>query len=103
MPQPGDVVVIDPNDKHPYGHIAMFDGLNWYSDYKQRTWHGLRGAAYNSYKIWRYDPSKTNMSAVLEGTNLPRADISADTRRLLEGFMNGTNQYLLVNYRHLFF
>ncbi|WP_240725722.1 glucosaminidase domain-containing protein [Escherichia sp. E4694] len=33
--QAGDVVVIQPIDGHPHGHIALFDGTNWVSDFIQ--------------------------------------------------------------------
>lgn len=34
-PQAGDVVVIQPVKGHPDGHMAMFDGQVWYSDFRQ--------------------------------------------------------------------
>ncbi|MHA0273184.1 hypothetical protein [Enterobacter ludwigii] len=33
--QAGDVVVIQPIDGHPHGHIALFNGTNWVSDFIQ--------------------------------------------------------------------
>ncbi len=41
-PQPGDVVVLQPYPTgNPAGHIAMFDGTQWVSDFKQRDiWAG---------------------------------------------------------------
>ncbi|EAN4327045.1 hypothetical protein EG703_05395 [Salmonella enterica] len=33
--QTGDVVVIQPIDGHPHGHIALFNGTNWVSDFIQ--------------------------------------------------------------------
>src|SRR5689334_24816601 len=33
---PGDVVVMDGIPGHPEGHMAMFDGKIWISDFKQR-------------------------------------------------------------------
>ena len=35
-PQKGDVVVFQPVDGHPDGHVAMFDGKQWISDFRQR-------------------------------------------------------------------
>lgn len=35
-PLKGDIVVFGKTDKHPDGHIAMFDGNNWVSDFRQR-------------------------------------------------------------------
>nr|DAT37735.1 MAG TPA: putative cytoplasmic protein [Caudoviricetes sp.] len=36
-PLKGDIVVFGKTDKHPDGHIAMFDGNNWVSDFRQRN------------------------------------------------------------------
>nr|DAR27849.1 MAG TPA: putative cytoplasmic protein [Caudoviricetes sp.] len=36
-PLKGDIVVFGKTDKHPDGHIAMFDGNNWVSDFRQRS------------------------------------------------------------------
>lgn len=33
--QAGDVVIIQPIDGHPHGHIALFNGTNWVSDFIQ--------------------------------------------------------------------
>jgi hypothetical protein len=57
-PQRGDVVVIQAIAGHPDGHMAMFDGHIWISDFRQL--HGFYpGPAYRaaqpSYKIYRHD------------------------------------------------
>ena len=57
-PHRGDVVVIQPITDHPDGHMAMYDGAIWISDFKQP--HGFYpGPAYRSarppYKIYRHD------------------------------------------------
>jgi hypothetical protein len=53
----GDVAIVDAIDGHPSGHMAMFNGVSWVSDFKQQ--HGLYpGAAYRSkrprFTIFRY-------------------------------------------------
>jgi len=53
----GDVAVIDPIPGHPNGHMAMFNGSNWVSDFTQT--HGLYpGPSYRSarpkFTIYRY-------------------------------------------------
>jgi hypothetical protein len=53
----GDVVVIEPIDGHPSGHMAMFNGTNWVSDFQQL--HGLYpGLSYRMkqprFTIYRY-------------------------------------------------
>ncbi|TDN63567.1 CHAP domain-containing protein [Paraburkholderia sp. BL10I2N1] len=57
-PQRGDVIVIQPIARHPDGHMAMYDGTQWISDFKQQ--HGFYpGQAYRtakpSYKMYRHD------------------------------------------------
>jgi hypothetical protein len=57
-PQRGDVVIIQAITGHPYGHMAMFDGQIWISDFRQL--HGFYpGQAYRTmkpaYKVFRHD------------------------------------------------
>ncbi|MFL9914065.1 CHAP domain-containing protein [Paraburkholderia fungorum] len=57
-PQKGDVVVIQAIMNHPDGHMAMYDGAIWISDFKQQLGF-YPGPAYRSarpsYKIYRHD------------------------------------------------
>lgn len=57
-PQRGDVVIIQGMPHHEDGHMAMYDGNIWISDFKQM--HGFYpGPEYRavkpSYKIYRHD------------------------------------------------
>jgi len=36
-PQVGDVVVFDKTSQHPFGHIEMYDGHRWVSDFMQHS------------------------------------------------------------------
>lgn len=53
----GDIAVIDSTTGHPHGHIQMYDGSVWISDFKQLVdfWPG---ASYRkhmpAFKIYRY-------------------------------------------------
>jgi hypothetical protein len=54
---PGDVGIVQAIPGHPFGHMAMFDGTNWISDFVQL--HGLYpGPAYRAvqppFTIYRY-------------------------------------------------
>ncbi|CCJ71550.1 FIG00554498: hypothetical protein [Cronobacter condimenti 1330] len=55
--QTGDVVVIQPIDDHPHGHIALFNGVSWVSDFIQ-TVGFYPGQQYRNvkpaYKLYRY-------------------------------------------------
>ncbi len=50
-PQVGDVVVYDSSSKHPHGHIQIFDGADWVSDFRQNSISPYSGV-YN-YTTWR--------------------------------------------------
>jgi len=45
VPQVGDVVVFDKTGQHPYGHIEMYDGHQWVSDFMQQSFSPYRDAA----------------------------------------------------------
>lgn len=52
----GDVVVIQPySGGNPSGHMAMFDGQRWYSDFLQRTMYPGPGYRQHQppYQIYR--------------------------------------------------
>lgn len=61
----GDVAIIDAFAGHPHGHMMMYDGTQWISDFKQRTFYP--GAAYRkaqpSYTIYRYPPQQAQPPA----------------------------------------
>jgi hypothetical protein len=52
-PQVGDVVVFQPISGHPSGHIAIYDGSNWVSDFVQQTMYANKAYIGNSYTIYR--------------------------------------------------
>jgi len=57
FPLAGDVAIIQPIRGHPYGHMCMFSGKIWISDFKQ--WRGMYpGSSYRrakpSFAIYRY-------------------------------------------------
>jgi len=39
-PRRGDVIVIQPAPGHPHGHMAIYDGANWISDFTQCFYPG---------------------------------------------------------------
>lgn len=51
----GDIIVLEAVPGHPYGHIAMYNGTNWISDFVQSDMWG--GSAYRNkaeYTLFRY-------------------------------------------------
>ena len=52
--QPGDIVVILPFTGHKYGHIAMYNGQQWISDFKQRRLWCYGDAVGNGCDIFRF-------------------------------------------------
>ena len=45
VPQIGDVVVFHKTAKHPNGHIEMYDGHRWVSDFMQNSFAPYRDQA----------------------------------------------------------
>jgi hypothetical protein len=53
-PQVGDTVVFDKTTQHPNGHIEMYDGHHWVSDFMQHSFSPYRDAANTpSFTIYR--------------------------------------------------
>ena len=53
-PQVGDTVVFDKTEQHPNGHIEIYDGHQWVSDFMQRSFSPYRDAASTpSFTIYR--------------------------------------------------
>ena len=53
----GDIAVIDSTTGHQHGHIQMYDGSVWISDFKQKVdfWPGTNYRKYlPAFKIYRY-------------------------------------------------
>ena len=44
-PSKADVAVFNGSDAHPHGHIAVYDGKQWVSDFKQRNMSPYRTGA----------------------------------------------------------
>jgi hypothetical protein len=53
IPQTGDIAVFPAFTGHPYGHIQMYDGTQWVSDFKQN--HFVPGTSYagQPYQVYR--------------------------------------------------
>ena len=49
--QVGDVIVYDRSSKRPHGHIQIFDGTNWISDFRQNGISPYSGVY--AYTTWR--------------------------------------------------
>lgn len=51
QPQVGDVVVFNRSSRHPHGHIQIFDGTDWVSDFRQPKFSPY--SKHNGYTVWR--------------------------------------------------
>ena len=51
QPQVGDVVVFNRTSSRPHGHIQIFDGSTWVSDFRQNSINPYSGT--HSYTTWR--------------------------------------------------
>jgi hypothetical protein len=51
-PKEGDIYIIDRTGKHVYGHIAGFNGTQWVSDFKQKSYdvYNEKGLTYKYYR-----------------------------------------------------
>ncbi|MCL1623055.1 CHAP domain-containing protein [Moraxella sp. Tifton1] len=50
-PQVGDVVVFNRTAKNPHGHIQIYDGKQWISDFRQQKFSPY--SQHNGYTVWR--------------------------------------------------
>lgn len=50
-PQVGDVVVFNRTSSNPHGHIQIYDGSQWVSDYRQSGFSPY--SQHNGYTVWR--------------------------------------------------
>ncbi len=54
-PQVGDVVVVNRSRAHPHGHISIYDGRNWVSDFRQKKSNPYsRPYPYTTWRDSRY-------------------------------------------------
>ena len=51
-PEIGDIVVFNSTEGHPYGHIAIWNGQQWVSDFRQRSLYVAN--AYRKSKDFQY-------------------------------------------------
>ena len=47
-PLKGDICILPQNKKHPFGHIAIYNGTQWVSDFKQNTLYPSKAYRDNS-------------------------------------------------------
>lgn len=52
-PKKGDVVVFENTDNHFWGHVAMYNGNQWISDFKQKSMFVYKESV--PYKIYRFE------------------------------------------------
>lgn len=71
--QTGDVVVIQPIEGHPHGHIALFNGTNWVSDFIQLRGF-YPGQQYRNvkpaYTLYRYTDTVVTEEKKTDNTKL---------------------------------
>ncbi len=62
VPQVGDVAVFNRTSRNPHGHIQIYDGNQWVSDFRQPKFSPY--SQHNGYSVWRdaryLDASSTN-------------------------------------------
>ncbi len=65
QPQIGDVVVFNRTSRNPHGHIQIYDGSQWVSDFRQPKFSPY--SQHNGYSVWR---DARYMDASNQGTYL---------------------------------
>jgi hypothetical protein len=50
----GDVVVFDAAGKHKHGHIQIYNGKNWVSDFKQKSFYVWKDVPANKVNFTIY-------------------------------------------------
>lgn len=54
QPKAGDTAVFEKTAQHPYGHIEVFDGERWVSDFRQQGFSPYRDAATTpAFQVYR--------------------------------------------------
>lgn len=76
--QAGDVAVIQPIPKHPHGHMQMYDGRQWISDFVQRDfWPGpsyrAQRPAFTVYRFRTLFPQRTTGTSAMCSTSTSTA------------------------------
>ena len=51
----GDIIVFPAIKNHIFGHIAIWNGEQWVSDFKQKSMFPASGYRFTKYKIFRYE------------------------------------------------
>lgn len=66
VPQVGDVAVFNRTAKNPHGHIQIYDGNQWVSDFRQPKFSPY--SQHNGYTVWRdarYNDASANTGTML--------------------------------------
>jgi Putative peptidoglycan binding domain len=96
----GDVAVIQGFDGHPHGHMQMYDGSSWISDFSQPDF--WPGSSYRSvqpsFSIYRYPgaastlPGPAGQRARYPGTPLRQGSLGVNVRAVQQQLQNcGSN------------
>lgn len=57
-PEMGDIAVFSKNEAHPFGHIQIFDGEQWVSDFRQRGFNPYRDpSSAGEHRVYRFPSS----------------------------------------------
>lgn len=72
VPRKGDISVLPKNSSSPFGHIAMYDGKNWISDFKQAgIFPGKAYAKAGKYQIFRIEDGKHYSNYHIDMNDVP--------------------------------
>lgn len=91
QPQPGDICVINRFSGHPHGHICMFNGQQWISDFKQRTPVPYKEGAPGG--LWYYRPNSDTSTVKDNGSITNNESVSSSQ----DSIVTHTNNSIKAN------
>jgi hypothetical protein len=66
-PEMGDIAVFGKNDAHPFGHVQIYDGEQWVSDFKQRGFNPYRDpSSAGEHTVYRFPNSNAPIVTTAE-------------------------------------
>lgn len=96
--QVGDIIVIGRSAKHIHGHICIWDGKNWISDFVQRKWNPY--STPQSYTLWRDRNYLNGASASSGPTNSSGSDSTVSQSGTYGEASSGTSSYNPVSMKY---
>ena len=100
-PQIGDICVINRFGTHKHGHICIWDGRNWISDFIQRNASPYKDGAPNGSWIYRYGSNQNTVDVDQQTVEVPELSYQNNASNVgssVEEYENqNSSQQILIN------